>query len=28
LCNDTDQPLKLIEIQYGADCVEQDIERK
>jgi cytidyltransferase-like protein len=28
LCNDTDQPLRLIEIQYGADCVEQDIERK
>lgn len=28
LCNDTDQPLKLIEIQYGADCVEQDIERR
>jgi mannose-1-phosphate guanylyltransferase len=28
LCNDTDQPLKLIEIQYGTDCVEQDIERK
>ena len=27
LCNDTDQPLKLIEIQYGADCVEEDIER-
>jgi cytidyltransferase-like protein len=28
LCNDTDQPLKLIEIQYGADCVEEDIERR
>jgi len=28
LCNETDQPLKLIEIQYGADCVEEDIERK
>ena len=28
LCNETDQPLKLIEIQYGQDCVEEDIERK
>lgn len=28
LCNETDQPLKLIEIQYGANCVEEDIERK
>lgn len=28
LCNETDQPLKLIEIQYGDDCVEEDIERK
>ena len=28
LCNDTDQPLRLIEIQYGADCVEEDIERR
>ena len=28
LCNETDQPLKLIEIQYGDDCVEKDIERK
>jgi D-beta-D-heptose 7-phosphate kinase/D-beta-D-heptose 1-phosphate adenosyltransferase len=28
LCNETDQPLKLIEIQYGEDCVEEDIERK
>jgi cytidyltransferase-like protein len=28
LCNETDQPLRLIEIQYGEDCVEQDIERK
>jgi len=27
LCNETDQPLKLIEIQYGEDCVEEDIER-
>jgi len=28
LCNETDQPLKLIEIQYGTDCVEEDIQRK
>lgn len=28
LCNETDKPLKLIEIQYGEDCVEEDIERQ
>lgn len=28
LCNETDQPLKLIEIQYGETCVEEDIERR
>ena len=28
LCNETDQPLKLIEIQYGENCVEEDIERQ
>ena len=28
LCNETDQPLKLIEIQYGENCVEDDIERR
>lgn len=28
LCNESDAPLKLIEIQYGDDCVEEDIERK
>ncbi len=28
LCNETDHPLKLIEIQYGKTCVEEDIERK
>jgi len=28
LCNETDQPLKLIEIQYGNNCVEEDIERQ
>lgn len=28
LCNETDKPLKLIEIQYGANCTEDDIERQ
>jgi cytidyltransferase-like protein len=28
LCNTTDTPLKIIEIQYGDSCVEEDIERK
>lgn len=28
LCNETDKPLKLIEIQYGENCVEEDIERR
>jgi D-beta-D-heptose 7-phosphate kinase/D-beta-D-heptose 1-phosphate adenosyltransferase len=28
LCNETDMPLKIIEIQYGDSCVEEDIERK
>ena len=28
LCNETDLPLKLIEIQYGENCVEEDISRK
>jgi mannose-6-phosphate isomerase-like protein (cupin superfamily) len=28
LCNETDQPLRLIEIQYGLNCAEEDIERK
>lgn len=28
LCNETDEPLKLIEIQFGQNCVEDDIERK
>jgi len=28
LCNKTDQPLKIVEIQYGENCVEDDIERK
>ena len=26
LCNETDRPLKVIEIQYGENCVEEDIE--
>jgi cytidyltransferase-like protein len=26
--NKTDQPLKIIEIQYGNNCTEEDIERK
>lgn len=28
LCNETEQPLKLIEIQYGEDCREEDIQRQ
>lgn len=28
LCNETDEPLKLIEIQYGENCVEEDIQRR
>jgi len=28
LCNETDVPLRLIEIQYGSDCREEDIERQ
>jgi D-beta-D-heptose 7-phosphate kinase/D-beta-D-heptose 1-phosphate adenosyltransferase len=27
LCNESDQPLKMIEIQYGENCIEEDIER-
>jgi cytidyltransferase-like protein len=27
LCNETDRPLRVIEIQYGDSCVEEDIER-
>ena len=27
LCNETDRPLKIIEIQYGSACDELDIER-
>jgi len=28
LCNETDRPLKIIEIQYGKNCIEEDIERR
>lgn len=28
LHNPTDKPLKVIEIQYGSSCVEEDIERR
>ena len=28
LSNETDKPLRVIEIQYGRDTVESDIERK
>jgi cytidyltransferase-like protein len=28
LCNETDLPLRIIEIQYGEQCVEEDIERR
>jgi len=28
LCNESIEPLKIIEIQYGKNCIEEDIERK
>ena len=28
LCNETNLPLRVIEIQYGDNCIEEDIERK
>jgi len=28
LCNTTDKPVKIIEIQYGERCAEEDIERR
>ncbi len=28
ICNPSNVPLKIVEIQYGSDCVEEDIERK
>jgi len=27
LCNESDKPLKVVEIQYGSNCIEEDIER-
>lgn len=28
LCNESDEPLKIIEIQYGSNCIEEDITRR
>ena len=28
LCNESTEPLKVVEIQYGDQCAEEDIERK
>ena len=28
LSNNTDKPVRIIEIQYGENCIEEDIERK
>ena len=28
LANETGKPLKVVEIQYGENCVEEDIERR
>jgi mannose-6-phosphate isomerase-like protein (cupin superfamily) len=28
LVNNTSTPLKVIEIQFGEQCIEEDIERK
>ena len=28
LTNEHDVPLKLVEIQYGENCIEEDIERR
>jgi mannose-6-phosphate isomerase-like protein (cupin superfamily) len=28
LCNESTEPLKVVEIQYGSQCVEGDIKRK
>lgn len=28
LCNETTQPLKIVEIQYGSRCEEEDIQRQ
>jgi cytidyltransferase-like protein len=28
LCNPYDEPCRIVEVQYGEECVEEDIERK
>jgi mannose-6-phosphate isomerase-like protein (cupin superfamily) len=28
LSNETDKPLRVVEIQYGENCIEEDIERQ
>ena len=28
LFNDTNEPLEIIELQFGEECIEEDIERK
>jgi mannose-6-phosphate isomerase-like protein (cupin superfamily) len=28
LANEGNVPLKVVEIQYGENCIEEDIERK
>jgi D-beta-D-heptose 7-phosphate kinase/D-beta-D-heptose 1-phosphate adenosyltransferase len=28
LANETDEPLRIVEIQYGINCIEEDIERQ
>jgi len=28
LCNEGNTPLKIVEIQYGDNCIEEDIERR
>ena len=27
LVNSSDKPLQIVEVQYGEDCIEEDIER-
>jgi len=27
LCNESEKPLRIVEIQYGTECIEEDIER-
>ena len=26
--NDTDKPVHVLEVQYGEECIEEDIERR